>query len=121
MKKNNVDELLHNYSLKYRVDDSFDYHVHSKIKKKKFHRKIGYASVITMAVICILFAYYLFLPQTKVENGLEPRFVRKSVVKGEQYKKKEIPVIEDLYFASYDDTTFYIIEPMPSSEEEDSI
>lgn len=107
----NIDELLKNISRESNLREDFEVKVYSKIKIKKSHRKITYIASFMFLCIAIFMGYFFFIQdkeEPEVLNAKSDRLV----------EKEEIPIIEDVYFASYDDRTNYAIEQIAIDEQE---
>ena len=107
----NIDELLKNISRESNLKEDFEVKVYSKIKIKKSHRKITYIASFMFLCIAIFMGYFFFIQgkgNSVILNTKSDRLV----------EKEEIPIIEDVYFASYDDRTNYAIEQIAIDEEE---
>jgi len=107
----NIDELLKNISRESNLKEDFDVKVYSKIKIKTSHRKITYIASFMFLCIAIFMGYFFF-----IQNKGEPEVLNAKLDK--LVEKEEIPIIEDVYFASYDDRTNYAIEQIEINEQE---
>lgn len=88
------------------VDENFENAVFSKIKRKKRQRKIT-ASVAAG----VMLAAVLFVGQAVIFN--ETGNGNRSMLAGSQtnrLQKEEVPVVEDVVFASSDSGSDYVIE-----------
>lgn len=107
----NIDELLKNVSTESILREDFETEVYSKIKIKKSHKKITYIASFMFLCIAIFMGYFFFIQdkgEPEVLNAKSDKLI----------EKEEIPIIEDVYFASYDDRTNYAIEQISIDEEE---
>ncbi len=108
----NIDELLKNVSIENGLGEDFETKVYSKIKIKKLHRKITYIASFMFLCIAIFMGYFFFIQDKgdpEVLNAKSDKLI----------EKEEIPIIEDVYFASYDDRVNYAIEQISIDEKED--
>jgi len=108
----NIDELLKNVSIESGLRKDFETNVCSKIKKIKLHRKITHIASFMFLCIAIFMGYFFF-----IQDKGEPDILNAKSDK--VIEKEEIPIIEDVYFASYDDRTNYAIEQIAIDEQED--
>ncbi len=107
----NIDELLKNVSTESSLREDFETKVYSKIKIKKSHKKITYIASFMFLCIAIFMGYFFFIQdkgEPEVLNAKSDRLV----------EKEEILIIEDVYFASYDDRVNYAIEQIAIDEQE---
>jgi hypothetical protein len=108
----NIDELLKNISTENSLIEDFETKVYSKIKIKKLQRKITHTVSFIFLCIAIFMGYFFF-----IQDKEEPEILNAKSDK--LIEKEEIPIIEDIYFASYDDRANYAIEQISIDEEED--
>jgi len=113
-----IDDLLKNYSRETEVHMDFEDTVFSKIKRKKVIRRTTYSAVFAVIFLTVVLSVLVFVPDSAQDsrqaNGvLDPP--------GRFMAKEEVPVIEDIFFASYDSDTSYIIEQVSSSEDDEGI
>ncbi len=93
------------------LNDDFEDRVFSKIKKKKKQRKAAAAAAMSIT----LFAF-LFIAQGLLFNDrTETPFLTASM------EKEEVPVMEDVIFASFDNRTDYAVEQVDYDEENTTI
>jgi len=94
------------------VSDDFETQVFAKIKKKKRQRKIAASvSMFIVFFVCLFIAQAVWLPK----GGQKPP------VQAEMTTKEEVPVIDDVVFASSDSRTHYAIEQVAYSKDDDTI
>lgn len=109
----NREDIFSKYSSGIKLGDNFEDIVFSKIKKKKKQRKIV---VSTLGVF--LLGGFLFVANGLFFNGTDNsggKFGNKYV------GREEIPLTDDVIFASSDERNNYIIENVGSFEEGQSI
>jgi hypothetical protein len=93
------------------VSEDFENKVFAKIKKKKTQRK-----VVASVTLGVLFFVFLFIGQAVLfHKETEPPFMARP----EPTHKEEVPVMEDVIFASSDSRTNYAIEQVAYYEEDD--
>ena len=113
-----IDDLLKNYSRETEVCLDFEDNVFSKIKRKKAVRKTTYSAFFAVLFLTILLSVLVIVPDSAQDsrqaNGL-------SDPAGRFTAKEEVPVIEDVFFASYDADTSYVIEQVSNSEDDEGI
>jgi hypothetical protein len=95
------------------LSPDFENQVFAKIKRKKVQRKRAVS-----AVVCFAIAGFLYLGKAFV---FQHSPVKDFSVQTDTYAREEIPVIEDVIFASYDEQTDYAIEHVAYYESEDTI
>jgi hypothetical protein len=119
MDNNNINNTFSRFrqnSPSYTLSEDFEDRVFRKIKKKKTQRKAAASVALTIAVFAFIFiAQAIF---SHKEPGKET-FITRSGVGIET--KEEIPVMEDVIFASSDRQTNYAIEQVAYYEDENSI
>jgi len=99
------------YSQVSSVSENFENRVLAKIKKKKTQRKI--VASVTLGVL--IFAF-LFIGQAVLfHKDAEPTIMARSGAT----EKEEVPVMEDVIYASSDSRTDYAIEQVAYYEEDD--
>ncbi len=117
-----IDDILKNYSKSTEVPEGFENRVFSKIRRKKTVRKASYFAFFMIVFLTTLLSIFVFFPDSNPDNRLEPRLASGfSEQPGQVSVKEEIPVIEDVFFASYDADTRYAIEQVSYSEEDEGI
>ncbi|MCK4836532.1 MAG: hypothetical protein KAT17_07835 [Candidatus Aminicenantes bacterium] len=117
-----IEEVFRNYSKKYQVNENFEDRVYARIKRKKAIRKAVYSSFFVFSLFLILFLVFSFLPETTQDKNREAQYANRFSERGKEMNvKEEIPVIEDVFFASFDDRTDYAIEQVIITEEEEGI
>ena len=113
---NNTFRRFRQNSPGYTLSEDFEDQVFVKIKKKKTQRKIAASAALSIALFSFIFIAQLILSHkepgektliTRAEVGIET--------------KEEIPVLEDVIFASSDRQTNYAIERVADYEEKNSI
>ncbi len=97
------------------VGADFEDLVFAGIKKKKKQRK-----VTASAALAIAFAGFLFIAQATVfhKPGKSPATMADG---SNKQMKEEIPVVEDVVFASSDSQSNYVIEQVSYSEDDNTI
>jgi hypothetical protein len=108
----NIKNLFKGYSHSETLGEEFENRVFSKIKKKKLQKKIT-----TSAIIVVIFTAFLFVAPTMIPHKAEKRVIAQP----ETFTKREIPLIEDVIFASFDGQTSYAIEQVAYSEDETTL
>ena len=95
------------------VSEDFENIVFAKIKKKKVQRKITATVTLGLVVVAFLFIIQMIF----VQKNPEPIYAHqpKNVI------KEEIPVVEDVIYASSDSNNNYAIEQVAYYEDQDSI
>lgn len=117
-----IDDILKNYSKSTEVPEDFENRVFSKIRRKKTIRKTSFFAFFVFVFLTTLLSVLVFFPDSNPDNRLEPRLASGfSEQPGQVSIKEEIPVIEDVFFASYDADTRYAIEQVSNSEEDEGI
>jgi len=117
-----VEDLFRNCSLSHNLEDDFEDKVFSKIKRKKTRKKIGYSFTVFFVVGAILFfSFYFLLTDRNKDDVLKTKYATRFPQNTEKSIdiKEEIPVIEDVYFASSDERDSYAIEQVSYSEEDE--
>ena len=93
------------------VSEDFENKVFAKIKKKKTQRK-----VVTSVTLGFLIIAFLFIGQVVLfHKDTEPTIMARSG----STDKEEVPVMEDVIYASSDSRTNYAIEQVAYQEEND--
>jgi ribosomal protein S21 len=95
------------------VSEDFEKRVFSKIKKKKTQRKV--ATSVTLGIL--IFAFLFVAQVTLFHKETEPIIMARPG----STDKEEVPVVEDVIFASSDSRTNYAIEQVAYYEEDDTI
>jgi hypothetical protein len=113
-----IDDLLESYSRKTEVRPDFEDNVFSKIKKGKIVRKTTYSAFFVLAFLTVLASLLLFIPDSNQDSRQAKGFYESP---GSMLVKEEVPVIEDIFFASYDTDTSYAIEQVSNSEDDEGI
>lgn len=109
-----IDKLFKSYSNEHRLGEDFEDKVYTKIKKKKVYKKMTYSFSFVIFLFFIFFAYHFFTVNSKNIRNLK--------TKSEKFAtKEEIPLIEDVYFASYDNETNYVIEKVSLNKYDNDI
>ncbi|MGD2088673.1 MAG: hypothetical protein PVH61_21020 [Candidatus Aminicenantes bacterium] len=93
------------------VSEDFENQVFAKIKKKKTQRKV--VASVTLGILLVAFLFVarvaLFHKETQPTIMAQPRST----------DKEEVPVMEDVIFATSDSRTNYAIEQVAYYEEND--
>jgi hypothetical protein len=117
-----IEEVFEHYSKEYAVRDDFEDRVYAKIKKKESVRKVKYSSLLVFSLCLILYLVISFFPFSKGKENRETRYAGQfSEAAGTTAVKEEVPVMENVFFASFDDSTDYAIEQVVLTEEEEGI
>lgn len=107
---NTFDRLRHHPPTR-PLSDDFEDRVFSKIKRKKKQRKAAAAAAMSVTLFAFLFiAQGIFFddrPDTPLLTA--------------SMEKEEVPVMEDVIFASYDDRTDYAVEQVGYYEDNTTI
>ena len=93
------------------VNEDFETRVFSKIKKKKKQRKITASVVLGILVFAVIFIGQATL--------LDKEPAVPVIARSESAVEEEIPVVEDVVFASSDSRTDYAIENVQVAYNED--
>ena len=108
---NDIENLFNKYTINETLHENFEDMVYSKIKKKKMVKKVAYSCVSIFLIFSALFTYTLFIKNTPSPES----FAKKTTF------KEEVPVIEDVIFASSDSRTYYSIERVSYTENDNDI
>ncbi|UCH94157.1 MAG: hypothetical protein JSV88_28340 [Candidatus Aminicenantes bacterium] len=95
------------------VSEDFENKVFTKIKKKKTQRKVVASVTLGIVIFAFIFIAQAALFQKKAGPDI--------IAKPESTVKEEVPVMEDVIFASSDSRTSYAIEQVAYYEDEDTI
>jgi hypothetical protein len=110
----------HNPGLALNAD--FEARVFARIKKKKKQRKVAASAALSIAVLAFLFIGQAVLfhrePGEKILIGQN---ARNPQIKTSIKAKEEVPVMENVVFASYDHQTDYAIEQVAYNQHENTI
>ncbi|MCP4219233.1 MAG: hypothetical protein GY765_31655 [bacterium] len=97
------------------LSDDFENRVFSKIQRKKVQRKMATSAALLVAVFCFIY----------IAGGLifDGKQVKPMMASGNEIalEKEEVPVMEDVIFASSDAQTNYAIQQVAHYNEEDTI
>ena len=93
------------------VSEDFEKRVFSKIKKKKTQRKVVTSVTLGILVFAFLFVAQVVLFHKETESTIMAR--------PGSTDKEEVPVMEDVIFATSDSRTNYAIEQVTYYEEDD--
>lgn len=104
------DHIFKNYSPKGSVGDDFEKHVFQKIENKKIRKK---RMTYSLAFGVFVFAAFILIQVFSVNQSTHPSFKADHF---DMSPKEEIPVIEDVYFASSDSRTSYTLERVSQQE-----
>lgn len=97
------------------LGDNFETRVFAKIKRKKKQRKIAAAAVMSISLFAFLFiAQALFL----TDRSDTPPMTAQLEIGTE---KEEVPVMEDVIFASFDKKTDYAVQQVGYYEDDNTI
>lgn len=104
------------------LNADFEARVFAKIKKKKTQRKVAASVALSIAVLGFIFlgqaVFFRQDPREKILIGQNERNVQtETSIKA----KEEVPVMENVVFASYDRQTDYAIEHVACNEHENTI
>lgn len=103
------------------LSEDFEDRVFAKIKKKKRQRKAAASAALTIAVFAFLFiAQAIFLPKEPERKPLTAQSQRIESFM-DRKEKEEVPVMEDVIFASSDSQTNYAIEQVAYYEDDNTI
>ena len=112
------DDLLKNYTGKTEVHMDFEDTVFSKIKRKKVVRRTTYSAFFAVVFLTVLLSVLVFIPDSD-QNSRQANTLTDPP--GRFMAKEEVPVIEDIFFASYDTDTSYVIEQVSYTEDDEGI
>ncbi|HLP60163.1 MAG TPA: hypothetical protein VK186_15090 [Candidatus Deferrimicrobium sp.] len=127
---NNIDNTFNLHGLKQHspgqpgqsLGVDFETRVFAKIKKKKTQRKVVASAALSMAVFAFIYIGQAVLfhrdPGEKIIFGLNGRNAQTEKMLNE---KEEVPVMEDVVFASYDQQNDYAVEKVAYNEHENTI
>lgn len=110
---NTFDRLRKN-SPAHTLSEDFENQVFSKIKKKKIQRKATASVVLGIAIFAFIFVGQAIFSHKQPERKI-------SIAKTQPVTKEEVPVMEDVIFASSDKQTNYAIQQVAYYEDENSI
>ena len=97
------------------LGEDFEDRVFAKIKKKKKQRKVIASSLFVAIFVAGLF--FVYNTMTSVKPPVEDRII----VQSESIQKEEIPLMEDVIFASSDAKTDYSIEQVGYFSDRDAL
>ncbi len=100
----------------YTLSEDFEDRVFAKIKKKKTQRKAAASAALAIVVFA-----FIFIAQAIFSHKEPERTILMARPDAVIETKEEIPVIEDVIFASSDRQTHYAIEQVAYYEDEDTI
>ena len=100
------------------VGDDFESRVFAKIKKKKTQRKVAASAALGIALFAFLFIAQTVLIHKEPEPVLA---VQPRIVQPEMEAKEEVPLVEDVIYASSDSRSNYAIEQVAYSGDQDTI
>ncbi len=114
-----VEDLLKQVSIDKELDEGFETAVFGKIRRRKVHRRLAMATSVVFVIVGFLFSFYLFMPRAPQQAPLtaDSQLNDSSQI----VEKEEVPVLEDVYFSSYDDRTHYAVELVSYNEDEGGI
>jgi len=127
---NNINNTFNLHGLKQHapglaLNADFEARVFAKIKKKKTQRKVAASAALSIAVLAFLFIGQAVLfhrePGEKILIGRNERNGRYMQTETSIKAKEEVPVMENVVFASYDRQTDYAIEQVADNENENTI
>lgn len=124
---NNNDNILNLHGLKehsagHSLSMDFEARVFAKIKKKKKQRKVAASAVLSMAALAFIYigqaVFFQPDPGAKIIIGQNA-----SNTPTEHFNKikEEVPVMENVVFASYDQQNNYAVEQVAYNEHENTI
>jgi hypothetical protein len=97
------------------LGDNFETRVFAKIKRKKKQRKITAAAVMSIALFAFLFiAQALFLTNRSDRPQMTAQLEK-------EIEKEEVPVMEDVIFASFDKKADYAVQQVGYYEDDNTI
>jgi cytoskeletal protein RodZ len=114
-----VEDLLKQVSIDKELDEGFETAVFGKIRRRKVHRRLAMATSVVFVIVGFLFSFYLFMPRAPQQAPLtaDSQLNDSSQI----VEKEEVPVLEDVYFSSYDDRTHYAVELVSYTQDEGGI
>lgn len=110
-----LDRLLKQVSTNDELNGGFENAVFSKIRKKKMHRRVAVATSVVFGLMGFLFGFFLFGPQPDQQPVI---YAHNQAQYEDSSNIEEIPVLEDVYFSSYDSNSSYAVEPVSYQEDE---
>lgn len=110
----NLNDLISEYPMNRSLSEDFEEKVFLKIKKKKKQRKITVALSLVFMVCIIAVAFQIYIGGDSRSGALTAQRQSRAI-------KEEVPLVEDLYFASSDSQTSYALETVSLVEGEDDI
>jgi hypothetical protein len=105
------------HSSRLTVSEDFETRVFTKIKKKKNRRKV----TASAALFVVIFAFIFIARDVLLHKEPPPKTMTRAELITEETIKEEVPVIEDVIFASSDTQTTYAVEQVSYSEDDDTI
>ncbi|MDQ1354135.1 MAG: hypothetical protein QG657_4444 [Acidobacteriota bacterium] len=106
----------------------FEARVFAKIKRKKAQRKVAASAALSIAVIAVIFVGQAVLfhqdPREKIlvgHNGRNGQNMQNMQIETSIKAKEEVPVMENVVFASYDQQNDYAIEQVAYNQHENTI
>jgi hypothetical protein len=124
---NNINNAFNLHGLKqntpgHNFSSDFEARVFSKIKRKKTQRKVATSAALSIAVIGVIFiGQAVLFHQDPREKILAEQYGRNVQTETSIQAKEEVPVMENVVFASYDRQTDYAIEHVADNEHENTI
>lgn len=97
------------------LSDDFEDRVFSKIKRKKKQRKVAATAVMSLTLFAFLFIAQAVFFNRGPETPLLTARHEASI------EKEEVPVMEDVIFASFDNRNDYTVEQVNYNEEKITI
>jgi len=99
------------------VSEDFETRVFTKIKKKKTRRKV----TASAALFVVIFAFIFIARDVLLHREPAPKTMTRAESITRETIKEEVPVIEDVIFASSDTQTTYAVEQVSYSKDDDTI
>ena len=119
---NPFEDKIRQYPPRHTVSGDFEQRVFAKIRKKKAVRRIGYPAFALLLVVSLLVSVFVFLPQKNSDPRMSERLAQgPTPLTDTRRVKEDIPVMEDLYFASYDGRTDYAIHQVSLADDDGGI
>lgn len=116
-----VEEVFEHHSKRYQVKGNFEDRVFAKINRKKALRRAKYSSMLLFSLFLIVYLIFSLFPGATREESREGRYAAdfsSTRRNARVHVKEEVPVMENVFFASFDDRTDYAIEQVILTEEQ---
>lgn len=104
------------------VNDDFESRVFAKIRKKKIQRKVTASVAMVVVLFGVLFVAggMIFNEPDKVDPGFSSLARQMSSAEWASQVQEEVPVVEEVIFASSDGNSNYAVENVAYNEDSQS-